>query len=132
MPVFLDVPLRTSGGGLRCISAHALAARPPPTLQVEQLPLLACLQLLAILETGTSEDDKLQRQADRLLACTTERLCRLVKLSKEAQAIAADGELQAALTSFFGRWHSMLNCQLRRQVWLALPHKLLLVRRGPG
>lgn len=97
--------------------------------QVDQLPLRTCLSLLLLLETGVSDKREVQEQADELMQRGTERLCTLLK--DEAAAGAADADLQAALVAFFGRWHAMLNCSLRRRMWLALPFELLSVRPLP-
>ena len=98
----------------------------PISGQVEQMPLPACLRLVLLLETGTSGHEEVQAQADRLVQRTGERLQALVK--KEAAAVLADAELLEALVAFFGRWHDMLNCAVRRKVWQAVPFELLPVR----
>lgn len=93
---------------------------------MEQLPLKACLRLLSLLETGVSGKDDVQAAADTLFLRATQRLSALLKQS--VAAVAADAELQAELAAFLGHWHTMLNCSLRREVWLALPFEILLVR----
>ncbi|PRW45324.1 fatty acid hydroxylase [Chlorella sorokiniana] len=93
--------------------------------KVDQLPLKACLRLLLMLETGVSGKDDVQAMADKLFARGTERLGVLLK--DNIALLVASTELQAELAAFLGPWHTMLNCNLRRQVWLALPFELLLV-----
>lgn len=99
---------------------------PTPLCQVDRLPLPTCLRLVLLLETGASGNEELQAQADQLLKRSTERLITLLK--QEAAKVAKDAALQAELASFLGRWHGMLNCRMRRQLWLALPFELLSVR----
>ncbi len=94
--------------------------------QVDQLPLPACLRLMLLLETGTSGHTDVQAQADQLLKNTGERL--QVLLKEEAAAVAADAALLGDLAAVFGRWHGMLNCAVRRELWRTLPFQLLSVR----
>lgn len=100
---------------------------PVPLRQADALPLQACLRLALLLDTGASPKEDVQAQSDQLMQRIDERLQVLVK--DEAAAVLADAALLEALASFFGRWHTMLNCAMRHKVWLALPFELLSVRR---
>lgn len=97
-----------------------------PLWQADQLPLQACLRLALLLETGASAKEDVQAQSDQVMQRIDERLQVLVK--DEAAAVLADAALLEAVASLFGRWHAMLNCDMRRKVWLALPFELLQVR----
>ena len=90
------------------------------------MPLHQCLRLLLLLETGTSGKDDVQANADQLFRRGAERLSMLLK--EKAAVMAANAALQAELAEFFGRWHAMLNCNMRRQVWQCLPFEVLSVR----
>jgi len=95
-------------------------------LQLDQMPLHQSLRLLLLLETGTSGKDDVQANADQLFRRGAERLSMLLK--DKAAVVAANAALQAELAEFFGRWHAMLNCDLRRNVWQYLPFGVLTVR----
>jgi len=92
---------------------------------VDQLSLPACLRLVLLLETGTSGHEEVQAQADKLVERCGKHLQMLVK--EGSAAVLADAVLLQTPVAFFGRWHSMLNCSLRRGLWQALPFELLTV-----
>ncbi|KAI7842075.1 hypothetical protein COHA_004271 [Chlorella ohadii] len=90
---------------------------------VDQLPLPACLRLVLLLETGAIGHEEVQAQADKLVERCGEHLQTVLK--KESAAVLADAALKEDLAAVFGRWHGMLNCAVRRGLWLALPFELL-------
>ncbi|KAI7842077.1 hypothetical protein COHA_004273 [Chlorella ohadii] len=126
--------LPSEPGGILALLAvarkHAAEACVDACLQLlptklDQMPLHQCLRLLLLLETGTSGKDDVQANADRLFRRGAERLSMLLK--DKAAVMAANAALQAELAEFFGRWHSMLNCDLRCNVWQCLPFDVLLL-----
>ncbi len=95
--------------------------------QVDELQLSTCLRLVRELETGASGQGEVQALADKLLQRTGKQMATLLQ-EEGCREVLADGQLQGELLTFIGPWHDMLNCRLRRELWLALPFELLLVR----
>ena len=92
------------------------------------MPATACLSLLSSLESGASDHNEIQAEADKLLEAVHKQLCSLLPADGVGQGASAKHQL----LQYLGPLQDMLNNERRRKVFTSIPFGLLRVSALSG